>query len=31
VLLCDALDEIEREQTAFEKAGELDRTGVFQK
>jgi hypothetical protein len=30
VLLGDALDEIEREQTAFEEAAELDRTGVFQ-
>ena len=30
VLLGDALDEIERERTAFEEATELDRTGVFQ-
>jgi hypothetical protein len=30
ILLCDALEEIDREQAAFEAATELDTTGVYQ-
>ncbi|GAB7019354.1 hypothetical protein [Halostagnicola bangensis] len=30
ILLGDALEEIERERTAFEEASELDTTGIFQ-